>query len=186
MVHEVSFPNLPSYAPHLSFKKMQSIWAWTQRELQLHPYIFTAYSFVNVGILIVFQVWVQEYIYTRLGGMQAYHNWRDYIHNYRPNYISLTFPRSLIRGIANGQTGPELLEQRGRKTLGEDVSVLWCRGNMKDPSMTECNFLSNKMEIDLYMFRSLMLHWIAGEIYCTDVITIDQSGSARRAVKLEQ
>jgi len=57
---------------------------------------------------------------------------------------------------------------------------------MKDPSMTECNFLSNKMEIDLYMFRSLMLHWIAGEIYCTDVITIDQSGSARRAVKLEQ
>ena len=46
MVHEVSFPNLPSYAPHLSFKKMQSIWAWTQRELQLHPYIFTAYSLI--------------------------------------------------------------------------------------------------------------------------------------------
>jgi hypothetical protein len=56
---------------------------------------------------------------------------------------------------------------------------------MKDPSMAECNFLSNKVEIDLYMLRPLMLHCIAGEIHCTDVITIDQSGSARRAVKLE-
>jgi hypothetical protein len=57
---------------------------------------------------------------------------------------------------------------------------------MKDPSMAECNFLSNKVEIDLYMLRPLMLHWIAGEIHCTDVITIDQNGSARRAVNLEQ
>jgi hypothetical protein len=57
---------------------------------------------------------------------------------------------------------------------------------MKDPSMAECNFLSNKVEIDLYMLRLLMLHWMAREIHCTDVITIDQSGSARRAVKLEQ
>lgn len=57
---------------------------------------------------------------------------------------------------------------------------------MKNPNVTEGDLLSNKMEINLYMFCSLMLHWIAGEIYCTDVITIDQSGSARRAVKLEQ
>ena len=57
---------------------------------------------------------------------------------------------------------------------------------MKDPSMAECNFLSNKVEIDFYMFCSLMLHWIAGEIYCTDVITVDNGGSTERQMKLNQ
>jgi hypothetical protein len=57
---------------------------------------------------------------------------------------------------------------------------------MKDPNMAEGNFLSNKVEIDLYMLCSLMLHWIAGQVHCTDVITIDQGGSARWVVKLEQ
>jgi hypothetical protein len=33
---------------------------------------------------------------------------------------------------------------------------------MKDRSMAEGNFLLNKVEIDLYMLCSLMLHWIAG------------------------
>jgi hypothetical protein len=41
-----------------------------------------------------------------------------------PNYSGLTLPRSLIGSIANGQTGLKLLEERGRKTLGEDVRVL--------------------------------------------------------------
>ena len=31
-----------------------------------------------------------------------------------------------------------------------------------------------------------MLHWIAREIHCTDVITIDHGGSTRWVVKLEQ
>ena len=57
---------------------------------------------------------------------------------------------------------------------------------MKNSSMTEGNFLSNKVEINLNMFCSLMLHWVAGEIYGTDVITIDHGGSARRMVKFNQ
>jgi hypothetical protein len=57
---------------------------------------------------------------------------------------------------------------------------------MKDPSMAEGNFLSNKVEIDLYMLCSLMLHWIAGHVHCTIVITIDQGGSERWVVKLKQ
>jgi hypothetical protein len=44
---------------------------------------------------------------------------------------------------------------------------------MEDPDMTKCDFLSNKVEIDLNMLRLLMLHWVAAEIYCTDVIIID-------------
>jgi hypothetical protein len=57
---------------------------------------------------------------------------------------------------------------------------------MKDSNMTEGNLLSNKVEIDLNMLRPLMLHWIAGEIYSTDVVTIDQGGKARRVAKLKE
>jgi hypothetical protein len=45
---------------------------------------------------------------------------------------------------------------------------------MEDSSMAEGNLLSNKVEIDLYMLRSLMLHWIAGEIHYTDRLTLSQ------------
>ena len=42
--------------------------------------------------------------------MQAYHNWRDYIHNYRPNYISLTsgYSKNLVRLFleADGELTP--------------------------------------------------------------------------------
>jgi hypothetical protein len=57
---------------------------------------------------------------------------------------------------------------------------------MKDSNVTEGDLLSNKVEIDLNMLRPLMLHWIAGEIYSTDVVTIDQGGTARRVAKLKE
>ena len=44
---------------------------------------------------------------------------------------------------------------------------------MKNPSVSEGDLLSDKVEIDLNMLHPLMLHWIAGEIYSTDVVTID-------------
>ena len=98
----------------------------------------------------------------------------------------LTLPLSLIGSIANGQAGPKLLKQRGRKTLGENVNVLRRRRNVKNPNVTEGNLLSNKVEIDLNVLRPLMLYWIAGEIDSTDIIAIDQSGTARRALKLKE
>jgi hypothetical protein len=133
---------------------------------------------------------MHEYIH-RLGGLRAkthatnQGNKSRAYYNYT-FYNSLTLPRSLIGSIANGQTGSELLEERGRKNLGEDVRVLRCCGNMKNPSMTKGNFLSNKVEINLNMLCSLMLHWVARDIYDTDVITINHGGLARRVVKLNQ
>jgi hypothetical protein len=56
---------------------------------------------------------------------------------------------------------------------------------MENSNVTEGD-LSNKVEIDLNMFCSLMLHRIAGEIYSTNVVTIDQSGTVRRVLKLEK
>ena len=125
--------------------------------------------------MIVFHINVHVYIY-RWGGNKpaahagitstisgAYHN-------------MLTLPRSLIGSIANGQAGTKLLKQRGRKTLGENVSVLRRRRNVKNPNMTEGGLLSNKVEIDLNMLCPLMLYQITGEIYNTDVVTEGNHG----------
>jgi hypothetical protein len=57
---------------------------------------------------------------------------------------------------------------------------------MKYSNVTEGDLLSNKMEIDLNMLRPLMLHWIAREIYGTDVVTIYQGGMARWVAKLKE
>jgi hypothetical protein len=57
---------------------------------------------------------------------------------------------------------------------------------MKNPNMTKGDLLSNKMEIDLNVLRPLMLHWITGEVYSTDVVTVDQGGTARRVAKLKE
>jgi hypothetical protein len=96
----------------------------------------------------------------------------------------LTVARSLIRSMANDQARPKLLKHRGRKALGEDVGVLgYCR-NMKYPYVAEGDPVPNKVEINLNVLRSLMLNWVGGEINSTNVVTVDQCGTARRVVKL--
>jgi len=57
---------------------------------------------------------------------------------------------------------------------------------MKNSNVTKGNLLSNKTEVDLNMLRPLMLHRIAGEVDSTDVVAIDQSSTARRALKFKE
>jgi hypothetical protein len=57
---------------------------------------------------------------------------------------------------------------------------------MEYPSMTEGDVLPNKVEINLYMLCPLVLYRIVGKIYCTDVITVDDSGLTGWSVKLYQ
>jgi hypothetical protein len=57
---------------------------------------------------------------------------------------------------------------------------------MKNSNVTEGDLLLNKMEINLNMLRPLMLHRIAGEIYSTDVVAIDQGGTVRRVLELKE
>ena len=73
------------------------------------------------------------------------------------NYIVLTLPRSRNGSTTNVQAGSKLLKHRGGETLGEDVDVLRCRWDMKNPNLTKGDSLSNKMEINLNMLRALML-----------------------------
>ena len=57
---------------------------------------------------------------------------------------------------------------------------------MQNPNLTEGNMLPNKVEINPNVLRALMLDRIGGEVDSTDVVTIDQGGSAERTAKLLQ
>ena len=98
-------------------------------------------------------------------------------------YIMLTLPCSLIRSTADIKTGSKLLKYRCWETLGENVDVLGCRG-MENPNLTEGDTLPNKVEINLNVLRALMLDRIGAEVDSTDVVTINQGGTAKVVVKL--
>ena len=74
----------------------------------------------------------------------------------------LTLPRSLIGSMANVKIGSKLLKYRCWETLGEDIGVLGCRGDMGNPNLTEGDTLPNKVEINLNVLRELMLDRIGG------------------------
>ena len=46
-------------------------------------------------------------------------------------------------------------------------------------NITNSHLVSNKMKIDLNMFRSLVLHRIGGHVDGTDIVTIDQRSMAK-------
>lgn len=48
---------------------------------------------------------------------------------------------------------------------------------MKNKNVTKCNFIPNKMDVDLNMLPPVMLNRIVGEVNNTDVITINQEDS---------
>jgi hypothetical protein len=55
---------------------------------------------------------------------------------------------------------------------------------MQHTNFSKSNSLTNKVKINLNMFGTLVLDWIGGEVNSTDVVTIDDGGSAERAAKL--
>lgn len=55
---------------------------------------------------------------------------------------------------------------------------------MKNTSVAEGHLVTNKMEINLDVFGPLMLHWIAGKVGCTDVVTIDNGCASEGAQEL--
>lgn len=76
----------------------------------------------------------------------------------------LTAPRPLGSWNGSGadvQVGVEFLEDRRREPLSEDIGVLGACRYMKNVDVAESNTLSHKMQIDLNMFRPLMLDGIS-------------------------
>jgi hypothetical protein len=60
------------------------------------------------------------------------------------------------------ETGPELREGRGRKTLGEDVSELEGDRYMENPNISDSHPVTNEVQVNLHMLRLLMLNRVGG------------------------
>lgn len=99
-------------------------------------------------------------------------------------YGCLTHPRIRNTGAADVEAVSEFLKNRRRQAFGEYISILQGRGQMQNSNITNSNTITDELEIDLNMLDALMLDWIAGYINCTNVITVDQSGTMQRIVKL--
>jgi hypothetical protein len=50
---------------------------------------------------------------------------------------------------------------------------------MENFDLTQLNSIPNEMQVNLNMFRALVLNWVGREVQRTDIVTKDDSGSAR-------
>jgi hypothetical protein len=57
---------------------------------------------------------------------------------------------------------------------------------MENPNIADSHPVMNEMEVNLHMFRPLMLNRVGGEVHNTDVVAIDERAPGDRAVKLSQ
>ena len=76
-------------------------------------------------------------------------------------------------GLANVEAGTKVGEDARRQPFREDVRELGACGRMKDPDLAQCNALPYKVEIDLNVLRTLVLHWVAGHVDGADVVAVD-------------
>lgn len=77
------------------------------------------------------------------------------------NTYTLIRPCSLSRrSRVNVQTRSKTGEEGCRQTLGEDVSILKRRWDMKHTNLTYGNLIMHEVNIHLKVFRALMLNWI--------------------------
>jgi hypothetical protein len=88
------------------------------------------------------------------------------------NRLSNT-PRSRNVDGAYVKTGANLREDRSGQPLGEDVRKLIHRWDMKNTNITNDNALTDEVEINLDMLRALMLNRVSGQVYTTDIVTIN-------------
>jgi hypothetical protein len=57
---------------------------------------------------------------------------------------------------------------------------------MEHFDLTERNLITDEVEVDLDVLRVLMLHWIAGHVYSTDVVTENHCGPPKWGMQLQQ
>jgi hypothetical protein len=80
----------------------------------------------------------------------------------------------------------ELREDRGRKTLGEDVSELGGGRYMENPNISNSHPVTNEVLVNLHMLHPLMLNRVGGEVHDANVVALDERALGERAVKLSQ
>lgn len=99
----------------------------------------------------------------------------------KTNKDSVSLPRRRSRRLVDVQITAEIQEYCGQKTLRENISKLESGGNVQNTHITEGDALTDEVQINFNMFRTLMLNRVCGEINRTDIITIDNSRTLRGA-----
>jgi hypothetical protein len=84
----------------------------------------------------------------------------------------------------NIETEPKLQEQRSRHTLREDVRELGCHRHVQDTDITDVHVFPHKMEVDLDMFRVLVLNKVGEKVDDTDVVAVEKCALCQRSVEL--
>jgi len=57
---------------------------------------------------------------------------------------------------------------------------------MEYPNIADSDPVAHEVQVDLHMFRPLMLNGVGGEIYGADVVAVDEHALGKRAVELCQ
>jgi hypothetical protein len=87
--------------------------------------------------------------------------------------------------MADVETGSKPIEHRGRETLRGHVGKLRCRRDMEGADLTDGDFFSDEMKINLHMLGALMLNRVVGEVHITYIVAVDERTPRRRRLELQ-
>lgn len=73
-----------------------------------------------------------------------------------------------------------------KKTFDEDISVLRCGWNVKDTGVSNGNFFTKKVNINLDMFCAILLNMIHRHVNNTQIIAVDNHGFCKRKMNLSK
>ena len=57
---------------------------------------------------------------------------------------------------------------------------------MEDPNIADSDPVTNEVQVDLHMFRPLMLNGVSGEVHGADVVAVDERALGEQATELHQ
>ena len=56
---------------------------------------------------------------------------------------------------------------------------------MEYPDIADCDPVAHEVQVDLHMFRPLMLNGVGGEVHGADVVAVDECALGERSVELD-
>ena len=95
----------------------------------------------------------------------------------------LSPPLNLGVGHRNAEIGHEVLEERRRETLGEDVSELARARDVQNAYVADADLLAHKVDVELDVLRSLVMNWIPRHVRGGDVVAEHDRGLGDVVVK---
>jgi hypothetical protein len=82
------------------------------------------------------------------------------------------------------ETRAKLGEEWRQHALGEDVGELRSHRDVQNANFPNGNLVTEEVEINLDMFRALILNLVGRQVDDTDIVTIDKGAAGQRGVQL--